>query len=524
MPMKEQNDPEPVRIIGAGSATFRPSPSVTLTRARPADSADPASSDTAKSATKPAADDVHSEPTGAAEIHDLSTERKRRRKSKRPAKQTQATPGITGKDKASLDFALREIGWDYRFDLRASRPQLRCMNGSQRCEWVNVDDRLISEVQEQIGAQFTYPTHRGPAPLHFGRERLDTSFNALLYHKQVDPFREWVEDLAEAGKQGAWDRKPRLDTCVAECFDLEPTQDERLAQWAITYLTVGAIQRAFDPGKKMDEIPVFVGPTDIGKSTFLRELLPPAHQSDWFTDSLNLSGTDQQRIESLLGKVIVEISEMAGSTRAEIESLKAFLSRQVDNMRLSYRRNPETLPRRCVIAGTTNSKQSLPNDPTGLRRFVPVVLTGGTAKRIRDYMDANRDQLWLEALYSQGLPEPWQARLPDELKECAAEAAEEHRRRDDIPEDGLAKWLDQTGKAEFTTRQACFACGYGDKGDKFRSPKNPSKADEMRVTRALEGMGYSKGPRKRRNGSRVSLWRRTDGSDSSPDSSLEDEF
>ena len=46
---------------------------------------------------------------------------------------------------------------------------------------------------------------------------------------------------------------------------------------------------------------------------------------------------------------------MAGSMRAELESLKSFLTRTDDGaVRLAYRRNRETTPRRCTIVGTAN--------------------------------------------------------------------------------------------------------------------------------------------------------------------------
>ena len=59
--------------------------------------------------------------------------------------------------------------------------------------------------------------------------------------------------------------------------------------------------------------------------------------------------------EALQGRVIVEASELAGLNRAEIEALKAFLTRQDDGgVRLSWRRNPNPMPRRAIIIGTTN--------------------------------------------------------------------------------------------------------------------------------------------------------------------------
>ena len=101
-----------------------------------------------------------------------------------------------------------------------------------------------------------------------------------------------------------WDDKPRIDTLLIDLFDAE---DTKLNRWAGRYIPVGAIQRAWDPGCKLDEILVLVGKQGIGKSTLLSRILPEAA---YFSDGLNFNGSARERVESLLGYVIVEASEM----------------------------------------------------------------------------------------------------------------------------------------------------------------------------------------------------------------------
>ena len=48
------------------------------------------------------------------------------------------------------------------------------------------------------------------------------------------------------------------------------------------------------------------------------------------------------------------------------------------------------LHRRCIIVGTTNRTDVLPNDPSGNRRFVPVLLNPA-ARAVEDYMAFHRD-------------------------------------------------------------------------------------------------------------------------------------
>ena len=275
---------------------------------------------------------------------------------------------------------------------------------------------LICDIRSQIPERFTDAGGDGdkPKPLAFGRTAWEDCFGALLHRAEVDPFREWLEALP------AWDGTGRLDSWLATVFHVR--ESGGLAAWCSRFLPLGAVWRTYRPGAKLDEMPVPIGPQGAGKSTALRCLLPPEYP-EWFSDGLRLSADDKVRAEALQGRVIVEAAEMAGSTRAERESLKAFLSRTDDgSVRLAYRRNPETLLRRCVIAGTTNDPHCLPADPSGNRRFVVVTVeaAGAGPAGVQAYLDANRVQLWAEALHRFHAGE--EAWLPQSLTEAQTAA------------------------------------------------------------------------------------------------------
>ena len=277
----------------------------------------------------------------------------------------------------------------------------------------------------------------------------------------MDPFIEWLESL------GKWDKKPRLDSWLGEVFRTDSGCE--LTKWASVFVLLGAVWRTYEPGTKLDEMPVLNGEQGCGKSTALRLLLPPEHP-EWFADGLHLASDPRTRVEALQGRVIVEASEMAGITRAELESLKTFLSRTDDgSTRLAWRRNPETMLRRCVFVGSTNNRNCPPNDPSGNRRFVVVNVraTERGAAGVRRYLGTNREQLWAEAhyLYRMGIP----AHLPENLKDLQSEANEEHRRRDDILEDKLDAWLEDAPR-QFTLEQAARGVGLIENGDGARLP------------------------------------------------------
>ena len=306
---------------------------------------------------------------------------------------------VLPRNRAGFAVALHLLDIELRYNERAGKPEFR--HGDE--EWSEFTERKESVLFEEIAARFNATTSRGDAPLRFkGQDRTD-AVNSLLDDECIDPFEEWIQALPK------WDGENRLSFLLSDLFGADKNP---LVEWASRYPFLGAVWRTFRPGTKLDEVPVLIGPQGIGKSTVLDLAFPP--DTEWFTDDLDLSAYRKERAETLQGRVIVEVSEMAGATRAELRSLKGFLSRRNDGgVRLAYRRNPESMPRRCVIIGTTNDIEPLPNDPSGNRRFVPIVLAKGNPKTIRTYMEKHREQLWAEALnlYRQG----YEAWLPQQM-------------------------------------------------------------------------------------------------------------
>ena len=394
------------------------------------------------------------------------------------------------RDSVGLLKALEHLGVQARFNLRA-----------QRHEWRNVEDAIWLATNERIEANLREHIERSCSidgkPARFGRDSWPLALNALLFESEVDPLLEWLEALRP------WDGTPRIDRLVRNVFEVDE-EYEPVAVWAARHILIGAVWRAYAPGMKMDEIPVLTSAEQgIGKSSLLACLLPVEYRDDWFADGLHLAAPAKERAEALLGRVIVEVSEMAGATRAGQESLKAFLSRTNDGVyRMAYRRDPEPLPRRCVIVGTTNDDSHLPNDPSGNRRFVSVVVkprSWGT-EGVMEYVDEQRDQLWAEAYYRQQGGE--EARLPDELKPLQRDLNERHRRNDHILEDKVDGFLEKRQDGPFKLTEAAVETGLcrGDEVAKL------SQGDQRRLGAALRNRGCVK-RQEMVDGKRCTIWR-----------------
>ena len=186
-----------------------------------------------------------------------------------------------------------------------------------------------------------------------------------------------------------WDGVERLDTILIDYLGAEDTTFVR----AVTRKTLcAAVARVYEPGKKFDSILVLNGPQGIGKSTLFGIL-----GKEWYSDSLSIADMrDKAAAEKLQGYWILELGELAGIRKVDVETVKSFITRTDDKFRKSYGVNVESHPRTNIIVGSTNSESGFLRDVTGNRRFWPVHVTGNG--KYNAWEIKNVDQVWAEAI------------------------------------------------------------------------------------------------------------------------------
>jgi len=299
---------------------------------------------------------------------------------------------------------MRRLGIQWQWNLRARRVEYQ----RKQSGWLPLSDREESGMRLEAAKVCSIVRGKSEKPWKPGRPDWELMMQADLAGKEYDPFISWVEGLPK------WDGKRRLDSLLTDVFSGVGDTDPEITEWVSRYLIVGALQRAYEPGCELREIPVLIGPQKSGKSTWARSMIPPEMLFDWFGDALDLAAKGKEQAEAMAGRVVVEISELAGIGKAEIERLKAFLTRLDDGQhRGAYARNAEQSPRRCVLIGTTNDTLCLPNDTTGNTRFVPQVVGQAHGPIPALLKEAGGiEQLWAEGLarYREGLRAnlPWE--------------------------------------------------------------------------------------------------------------------
>ena len=219
------------------------------------------------------------------------------------------------------------------------------------------------------------------------RADIRDAFDIVQDENKFNPLQDYLQGVV-------WDGTERRDTLLRRYLRAEDNEYVRAVtrKWF-----TAAVARAMQPGRKFDNMLVLVGDQGVGKSTLV-QIMSKGRFSDSITDLKGKSAYEQLR-----GAWLVEFGELASMKRAEVETVKNFVSKTEDSYRPAYGEFTRTYKRMCVFFGTTNELEFL-KDRTGARRFWPVqvrarlddvVAAGGALLGLEEEVD----QLWAEAVH-----------------------------------------------------------------------------------------------------------------------------
>jgi putative DNA primase/helicase len=267
------------------------------------------------------------------------------------------------------------LAWD-AFSHRTVTKQKTPFGKSAGEPWDDIADGLTLEWMQRHDVLLQSSRQVGEAVQIVAREN--------AFH----PVRDYVNSLV-------WDKTERLPFWLRDYFGAGDTPFVRAvsSRWLVS-----AIARVFQPGVKVDHTLLLEGSQGVGKSSGLNALFGDA----WFLESISVLGSKDSKLE-IRGKWCAEISELSAMKRAEIETVKNFLSLKTDTLRDPYGRLAADVPRQNVFSATTNSSCYL-QDETGNRRFWPVRCTGRA--RVKE-LAAARDSLFAEAYDKYKTGTPW---------------------------------------------------------------------------------------------------------------------
>lgn len=326
---------------------------------------------------------------------------------------------------------------------------------------------------------------------------LDTMrcIEAASRHLRVNPLADRLDELA-----AGWDGVERVDSWLTRWAGADDSGCREYIKAAGRCFMVSAVARALQPGCKVDTVLTLEGETGGGKSTLFR-VLSDAVLPGLFTDSVGDASSETSVVRATSGKWIAELPELAAVRKAaDVEALKASLSRSADNYKAPYAILARDYERQFVFVATTNKSQYISDtDGALLRRFMPVRTTGSESAML-DLEGLKREagQLWGEAVRMYRAGVKWRIDAADGAAFTQWVAVRSGRKEDGVFHDEVVTWLAGTLKDEPYNRYT-LKCIAGKVG--HTKAEQGDKLAELQLADTLRSVGMVK----RKSGG-VNLW------------------
>lgn len=281
------------------------------------------------------------------------------------------------------------------------------------------------------------------------------------------PVKNYLESLV-------WDKTLRIDKWLIDYACASDTQYTRAVS---RKFLLAAISRIYRPGCKFDNMVILEGDQGIGKSTMCGVL-----GGTWYKELSLFSERDKDTVDAMRGVWIVEVSELANFKRADVEGIKAFISRQVDRVRLSYARLTQNFPRQCVFIGTINpDEDGYLKDKTGNRRFWPVACEKADFKGLAMV----RDQIWAEAYNAFKSGDSALYMEDEQLKQAISE--QKNREISEPWTETIESWIDLPANANGPHTSMEIALGALE-----LEPAKVGQWEKTRIAQAMKELGWVK--------------------------------
>lgn len=224
-------------------------------------------------------------------------------------------------------------------------------------------------------------------------------------------------------REKPWDKIDRLEALYATIESPEPeARNLLIRRWLITCICMAR-------GEGVDSAGCIVlqGPQDIGKTWWVRQLVPERHRKELIRTDAMVDPKDKDSVSQIISYWIVELGEIGATFRkADIDALKAFITRDHDTMRRPYGEGDKRYPRRTALIASVDQTIYL-HDTAGNRRFWTIPCTSINSRHTIDMQ-----QVWAQVMTLVEAGETWQL-LSDE-KEHIRRINEEHMQIEPIEE------------------------------------------------------------------------------------------
>lgn len=350
-----------------------------------------------------------------------------------------------------------------------------CPQGGQ---WRPLTDTDMIRIREAL-------ERKGFAPV--GKDMMRDALQKVAEDNSYDSAITWLSGLK-------WDGVPRVESFLSAYCG---AADDAYTRAVSRYIWTGLAARIFEPGCQLDMVVALQSGQGTRKSSGLQAMAPAP---EFFTDGLDLHADNDNFRRLIKGKIVVEVAELAGISKADVDLVKRVITRRSEEWVEKYQTIAISYKRRCMIFASTNNEQFLPQDETGQRRWLPVEII-----RLDDHrIAADREQLWAEgaerfrALLAQRAGGPITGGVDFEEAERLAIPRRGKHEVSDVWEPVIERWLNEPlpgpsgsvllpppGSRPFTATDVLA-------GALHMTAERMDRRAELRAGNVLRQLGYSK--------------------------------
>lgn len=174
---------------------------------------------------------------------------------------------------------------------------------------------------------------------------------------KYSPFKEYFKNLKQ------WDNVDYIEM-LAETISTTKNEDFKWAfkKWLVAFVACAINEETTNQG-----ILILTGKQGIGKTTWLKKLVPMKLGEYFFSGNVNPNNKDSTLL--LSEKLLINLDELASLNKKQIEAFKEMVTKSVISERRAYGQFTENYIRRASFVGSSNHNEIL-MDVTGNRRFL----------------------------------------------------------------------------------------------------------------------------------------------------------
>jgi len=260
--------------------------------------------------------------------------------------------------------------YEFRFNVITSNYEFR---KRKKAKWKEYDDRDKSALLMELAAQ----------GIEIATEKFNIFIESHYCSPDYNPFKVYFKELKP------WDKKTDYIKKICNTAKAEKTKE---FEDAVKRFFVGTIDCLLNADQVNDVCLVFQSPQGIGKSRWMRSLLPKEFQAKYLYEGA-IDTRNKDHTMYLSQYWFIHLDELETLRNNDIAAIKSYITRQRISLRKAYGRYKSNLVRRASFLGSVNEDKFL-SDLTGNRRWL-VFKVG----KVNYQHKINPDDFWAQAYY-----------------------------------------------------------------------------------------------------------------------------